>query len=291
MRAFSLENLSQARSLCCGSLNPQHSVVAGKRRRPRVSTIVSRLSFVLALAAMTGAGEAQGQQASGGYLSASDYQQLQQSFPPAPPSTSVEQQADEAGYQSSRNLVGTARGEIAAADDVYSSEEVAPRFADALGVTLTDQNAPRFMALISAVAADAQNQVHPIKLSVADGGRHRPILDHPSLPHCPITYAGLADTGSYPSGHAELGWLWGSILAKLASDRSAKLLARGYDFGESRLVCGFHWSSDVVSGRFAAEALLGELNTKPAFLAGLEQARQEILKARSGANAQSDAHQ
>jgi acid phosphatase (class A) len=101
-------------------------------------------------------------------------------------------------------------------------------------------------------------------------------VDFPTQPKCPLTYDALGTTGSYPSGHAITGWLWGSILAEIAPQFADALLARGAAFGDSRVVCGFHYPSDIAAGRLAASALLARLHANPRFATDLAQARKEV---------------
>ena len=53
-------------------------------------------------------------------------------------------------------------------------------------------------------------------------------------------------------------------------------MRRGRTFGESRIVCGAHWGSDVEAGRTAATALVAVLNADPDFRADLGDARREL---------------
>ena len=134
--------------------------------------------------------------------------------------------ADKLGFLNSRALLDTPRGAEAAADDVYDPAAVAPRFADALGLTLTTQNAPATLGLIARLVKDAEVLVAPIKAMrpPAGTGRVRPFVAYPNTPHCPLTAgdtaADLPDTGSYPSTHAMLGWIWASVLIAGAPDRA-----------------------------------------------------------------------
>jgi acid phosphatase (class A) len=216
--------------------------------------------------------------ATAGYLDPATALHIEAWLPGAPADDSMAKAADVETFFRTRALIGTARAEEARADDVPPAEplKVAPRFTYLLGITVSAGNAPVFLRLMSQVRSDAEQLLAPVKKNVGSGGRHRPFVEYPQLPHCEITYAGLAESGSYPSGHATLGWLWGSLLAELAPQYADQLLARGIAFGESRVVCGFHYPSDVAAGRLAASALLARLHADPAFLKDLAAARREI---------------
>jgi len=194
--------------------------------------------------------------------------------------------ADVAAYLHSRALIGTAREQEARADDVVKpAEAVALRFSYIMGVTLDRGSAPHLLRMMDLVRNDAEWLMLPVKKAVASGGRRRPFVDFPNLPKCPLLIESLGATGSYPSGHALTGWLWGSILAETAPAFADALLARGVAFGDSRVVCGFHYPSDVSAGRLAASALLARLHANPRFLADLTQARKEVAALVQGAPA------
>jgi acid phosphatase (class A) len=220
----------------------------------------------------------QARPAAAGYLDPAVALHIEAWLPGAPADDSMAKAADVETYFRTRSLIGTARAEEAHADDVPPAEplKVAPRFTYLLGITVSPANAPNFLHLMSQVRSDAELLLAPVKKNVGSGGRHRPFVEYPQLPRCEITFAGLAESGSYPSGHATLGWLWGSLLAEIAPQYADALLARGIAFGDSRLVCGFHYPSDVVAGRLAAAALLARLHADPAFLKDLGAARKEI---------------
>jgi acid phosphatase (class A) len=95
----------------------------------------------------------------------------------------------------------------------------------------------------------------------------------------------LRNNGSYPSGHASLGWTWALLLAELAPDRADALLARGYAYGENRVVCGVHWPTDVEAGRTIAAAVSAKLHSKPEFVGQMQAARDELRRARTDGNA------
>jgi len=213
-----------------------------------------------------------------GYLAPAVALHIEAWLPPAPADDSLAKAADLEVYFRTRSLIGTARAAEAHADDVAPrpAAGVAPRFAYVLGVTLDERSAPHLLAMMERVRGDAELLLAPVKKSVGNGGRPRPFVEFPQLPKCPISYPGLADSGSYPSGHATLGWLWGSILAETAPDYADALIARAMAFGDSRVVCGFHYPSDVAAGRLAASALLARLHADAGFQRDLAAARREV---------------
>jgi acid phosphatase (class A) len=202
-------------------------------------------------------------------------------LPPAPAPGTLAQAEDESAYLHTRALLDQPRGAEAVADNVYVPEAVAPRFADALGATLTPRDTPLALALIGRVVKDAEALVRPVKQPAppAGTGRVRPFVAFGGRT-CPLTPDDykfhLRESGSYPSTHAMVGWIWTSVLTALAPERADRLIARGIAFGDSRVVCGFHYRSDVEAGRLAAAALMAREAADPAFQAALAAARREF---------------
>jgi len=240
----------------------------------------------IALAAALLAAPAAAQPPAGGFLAQPlDIHLL---VPSAPPAGSLEEVEDRIVFLDTRTLVDQARGAEAAADDVYLPPAVALRFADALGVPLTEKDTPLTLALIGRVVKDAEALVAPVKQPAppAGTGRIRPFVAWSAEKHCPLTPDDikfhLPQSGSYPSTHAMVGWIWASILTALAPDRADRVIARGIAFGESRVVCGFHYRSDVEAGRLLAAALMAREQGDPGFQQALAAAKQEFDRYRTG---------
>jgi acid phosphatase (class A) len=71
------------------------------------------------------------------------------------------------------------------------------------------------------------------------------------------------------------------ILAGLAPDKANALLQRGHAFGDSRMVCGVHWQSDLEAGRLVGAAAVARLQADPVFQAQAQLAKAEIDAARA----------
>lgn len=71
------------------------------------------------------------------------------------------------------------------------------------------------------------------------------------------------------------------MLTGIAPDRADALLQRDHAFGQSRVISGVHWQSDVDSGRVMGAAALARLQSDPSFSAQAALAKQEIADARA----------
>lgn len=203
-------------------------------------------------------------------------------FLPAPPANdSPLGIADFEVFRATRSLEGTPRWELAASDAEIGSAAVLRDFGCALGVDLSKAETPKLSRLISRASAD----LFPVIGDAKDFyQRPRPFVTE-SGPVCVTVSEQFAASGSYPSGHAATGWLYALLLTKVAPDRSAELLARGRMYGESRVVCGVHFVSDVEAGRLATSAIVAAMSGNPEFQADLAAAREEIDALRAEASA------
>lgn len=90
------------------------------------------------------------------------------------------------------------------------------------------------------------------------------------------TSYGLCDNGSLPSGHTNHGFAQGTALATLLPELSPQIMYRASEYGNSRIVLGYHYALDVMTGRMAGNATAAQRWDDPAFADLLEQAKVEI---------------
>jgi hypothetical protein len=62
----------------------------------------------------------------------------------------------------------------------------------------------------------------------------------------------LTNSPSYPSGHTTYGYTGSLILAVLVPERYQQMVARGAEYGNSRIILGAHYAMDVLAGRTLA---------------------------------------
>lgn len=202
-------------------------------------------------------------------------------LPPAPRPGSASEARDVAESKALAPLEGGPRWRLAAQDADLHFPGAAGVFRCALGAAVDPQTTPRLYTLLRRTVADAGLATYPAKTHYK---RARPFMTD-GRPTCtPADEKMLRVDGSYPSGHAAIGWAWALILAEAAPDRADAVLARGRAFMESRAVCNVHWLSDVEAGGVVGAAVVARLHNDPAFRQDLEAAKAEIAAARAAAS-------
>ena len=213
-----------------------------------------------------------------GYLPAKALPNSRTLLAPPPPERSVAFALDEEFSRNNRNLRGTPRWDLATQDADLSFPNAAGTFSCALMTSISEQQTPHLYMLLRRSLADAGFSTYPAKNYYA---RARPFLINKEPICTPSAESELADNGSYPSGHAAIGWAWALILSEVAPDNTDALLARGRAFGQSRVVCNVHWESDVLAGQIMGAGVVARLHADPTFIADLNAAKDELAAVRA----------
>lgn len=212
-----------------------------------------------------------------GYLSRETLPNSKSLLPSPPAKDSAAFAADEAAYRSTRFLKDTPRWALAIQDAELKFPEVTATFSCAVNAPLTPEATPRLYMLLRRSATDAGLAMNAAKDNYR---RPRPFMEFNETSCTPADEPSLRRNGSYPSGHTGIGWAWALILAEVAPGRIDPILSRGYTYGQSRVVCGVHWQSDVEAGRVVAAGVVARLHADPVFEADFAAAKKEIAAAR-----------
>jgi acid phosphatase (class A) len=243
------------------------------RCRMRVATIVASFALLGALPAAAQSGITVSRPpVVSGYLRPEQRPDHTVYLPPPPAPESVLGTADIAVYRATRALEGSARWQLAAHDADIAQPDLFADFKCSLGVDLGAVQAPAATRLLTRASADLFPLIGASKEYYK---RPRPYLVE-NAPLCIVPSEELTRGGAYPSGHAAAGWLYALLLADIAPDHTSAILGRGRAFGESRVVCGVHYLSDIEGGRTLATALVAALNGSAEFAADLTAARSEL---------------
>lgn len=213
-----------------------------------------------------------------GYL---DRKQLPDSLallPPPPAANSAQAAADLDTYKSTRALRDTPRWALATKDANLKFPAAASTFECALRVPISQEGTPNLNMLLRRTLLDAGLATYGAKDTY---NRQRPFVVTGDGTCTPAEQPALAKDGSYPSGHSSIGWAWALVLVQAAPQNMNALLQRGYAFGQSRVICGVHWQSDVDAGRVIGAAAVARLQSDETFRAQLALARDEIAQAQA----------
>lgn len=211
-----------------------------------------------------------------GYLQPNQLPDSLALLPPPPAAGSAALAADEDAYRSTRALRDTARWGQAQRDAELAFPKATEHFSCALAVPISAQATPHLNMLLRRVRMDASRATDKAKDHYK---RPRPFMARGD-PICTPKEQSRMKPDSYPSGHSSIGWAWALTLAEVAPDRADAILARGLAFGQSRIVCGVHWPSDVEAGRVIGAATVSRLHADPVYTAQVAEARKEVETAR-----------
>ncbi|QIW09527.1 phosphatase PAP2 family protein [Francisella sp. LA112445] len=82
---------------------------------------------------------------------------------------------------------------------------------------------------------------------------------------------------SYPSGHAIRGITVARVLAKILPNKyREQLFHRGIEYGNSRVICGDHWQSDIEASRVLSGFVMNALEQNNKYKISIKQAKQKV---------------
>ncbi|MDE5850041.1 MAG: phosphatase PAP2 family protein [Muribaculaceae bacterium] len=197
-------------------------------------------------------------------------------LPPPPDGASITFLNDQARYTWGKTMRNTPRGEQAVQDARVGGDGVPRAFSEAFGIEINKEGTPEIYQLIVGMREDAGD------LGTREAkdyyNRTRPFCFYDEETCNPEQQEELSTNGSYPSGHTSIGWATALVLAEINPERQNEILKRGFDMGESRVICGYHFQSDVDAGRLTGAMTVARLHADPAFQAQLEKAKKEFKK-------------
>lgn len=195
---------------------------------------------------------------------------------PAPPDTaSVQYLYDFSQYQWGKSMRQTLRGEQAVQDADQSVDALLRQFSNAMGIAMSREKTPELYALVERLDTDGGNAIRKAKNLYK---RRRPYVQFHETTSIPQVEERYRNTYSYPSGHSATGWCIALVLAEINPERQEALLKRGYEIGQSRVVAGYHYQSDVDVARLAGSAVVARLHADEKFQRQLAKAKKEYRR-------------
>ena len=195
---------------------------------------------------------------------------------PAPPdTTSTRFVNDIMQYMWGKTLRNTPRGEQARREAVFDVDTMLKHFSKPFGYELSAETTPAIYQVIYRGFGTIHGGT---SLAKAHYMRARPYMRFNEPTIVPEDEEELRHNGSYPSGHTVVGWGMALLLSEINPDKQDEILTMGYEWGQSRVIAGFHWQSDVDAARLVASAVYARLHTSDAFLEDMRKARAEWAK-------------
>ena len=230
--------------------------------------------------------QAQDEEVVDAYFTTKEMPDMMRFLPGPPDSTSAAFLNDVARYFWGKEMRNNEeRAAEATRDAVYGLETILTEFEEAFGMKISKEKTPEIYKVLREGTATCDSICTIPKATYM---RRRPfmVFNEPTL--YPADEAALRKNGSYPSGHTLLGWSSALLMMEINPDRATEILARGYRYGENRLVVGAHWQSDTDAARLAASAAYAKLHTSERFLEQMKKAREEFQRLKNNPDAVSE---
>jgi acid phosphatase (class A) len=167
------------------------------------------------------------------------------------------------------------RAAIALRDAVYGIQTIMSEFSIPFGIQISPEGTPAIFRLLRNAAKTCDLIC---KIPKNHYMRVRPFMLFNEPTFYPKDDEALRKNGSYPSGHTILGWSAALLLSEINPERADTLLARGMMYGESRVIVGAHWQSDVDASKVLVSGAFASLHNDETFLADMKKARAEFKK-------------
>ena len=197
-------------------------------------------------------------------------------FLPIPPQTTEASfYNDWQRYQWGKSMRNTERGRQAVADAVDTLDYYTKIYSEPFGMIISQDNTPEIYTLMDRLLATAHVCSEKSKSRLM---RIRPFVEFNEPTPVPEDEKFLRTNSSYPSGHTTQGWVMALVLAEINPDRQNEILRRGFEYGESRVIVGFHYQSDVDAARLITSTLVGRLHADDDFMNQLNKAKQEFQR-------------
>ena len=208
------------------------------------------------------------------YFTTSEMPNMMVFMPGPPDSTSVAFANDVNRYYWGKEMrKDIERADQAIRDAEYGLQTILVEFEDAFGMKITKEDTPEIYKVLLEGTATCDSICTKPKREYR---RRRPFMVFNEQTLTPHDEESLRKNGSYPSGHTLLGWSSALLMMEINPDRANEILARGYRYGENRIVVGAHWQSDTDAARLAASVVYARLHTSERFLEQMKKARKEF---------------
>lgn len=197
---------------------------------------------------------------------------LEKVLPEPPAHNSTRYQDDWAMYQWGKSIRNTERGQLAIEDAGIGAGYFMKRFSPAMGVELTPERNPHLFRLLSRAHLTEMQAGASAKKHFARVRPYQQFNEPTAIPAA----ENPTDFTSYPSGHTHASWLAGMILTAIDPEHTEDIMKVAYELGQSRVIVGFHYQSDIEAGRVAGSITFARLCAEEEFQTMLREAIKEF---------------
>jgi acid phosphatase (class A) len=191
---------------------------------------------------------------------------------PAPPADgSPRDQADMQTLLAMQKNLTPQRLERIQADTEQSVYRVA---GEVLGPSFTKERIPLAGEFFDKINKDSAVGVRAIKQKYK---RLRPFQANKEV-QSPPNIAAASQGPTYPSGHGTFGAEVAILLAMMVPERRSELFARGWQYGEQRIMSGVAYPSDWEAGHIGATVMVTLMLQKSEFKADFEATKAAVRK-------------
>lgn len=206
------------------------------------------------------------------FFSREDSPRLEEVLPGPPSLTDARFSDDWVQFQQGLAMRDSLRGLLAIADAGINAAYFMERFSPVLSHPVSQADSPWLYLLLTRAHATEWNASASAKQHFSRVRPYQQFREHSSLP----AHENPTDYTSYPSGHTHASWLMGMILTAIDPAQTADIMKVAYEMGQSRVIVGFHYQSDIEAGRMAGSITFARLCAEPEFMSMLQEARREF---------------
>lgn len=207
------------------------------------------------------------------YLKAEELPDAVVFLPPPPEDGSPKFALDEAQYLWGKTQREGERGLRARREGTTNVDSMAVMFSGPFGMELSEARTPKTMKLLRRSILTFRLACSAPKATYM---RLRPFVFYREGTLIPEDEEHERKTGSYPSGHTVRGWGMALVLAALNPEMQDEILVAGYEWGQSRIIAGYHWQSDVDASRLLSSATFARLQACEEYLEDFREAQEEL---------------
>src|SRR3984893_3100050 len=192
-------------------------------------------------------------------------------LPPPPADGSARDRSDMQALLGLQKTLTAERLERIQADTEQSVYRVA---GEVLGPSFTKERFPLAGAFFDKVNKDSAVGVRTIKQKYK---RLRPFQANKEV-QSPSNIAAASQGPTYPSGHGTFGAEVALLLSMMVPEKRSELFARGWQYGEQRILSGVAYPSDWEASHIGATVMVTLMLQKPEFRADFEAVKAEVGK-------------